>query len=417
MNVTHLTTPLATAEEKPPVARRGKRLKRELKNLIRRDGVWYFQKFVAGKREFNGRRTPFSLETRDLELAKAKRDKILSAADGVEMDRVLGKQHHAAVSLGAIFEAYRTAPTVRANASTRERNIADLVRMVRAVRGLEFNVEGMCSLELDKQLVKSWQALKIAEASAEFAEDLAKLEAAKRSLNSLLAHVQSIFSRAAVDDYTGIYLPPNVDEFANAFPVKARKQEEPEQLPDEFVSELLAGVGELQKSDPGAWATFHLMTWGGLRNIECVHARVSWLEQVGMGYRLKMKPVGTFVPKGSSRAVILPADIVEAMIEQLPFGPIQAGAKDERHLVPARTATDREEAAYRRLNEWLKAKGVDGDAGKIAYRLRKYFLNKVAEQQGVMLAQAAAGHASMRTTEQHYIGKPKMEEPIRLTAG
>ena len=95
MNVTHLTTPLATAEEKPPVARRGKRLKRELKNLIRRDGVWYFQKFVAGKREFNGRRTPFSLETRDLELAKAKRDKILSAADGVEMDRVLGKQHHA----------------------------------------------------------------------------------------------------------------------------------------------------------------------------------------------------------------------------------------------------------------------------------------------------------------------------------
>src|SRR5580693_1515782 len=141
MDATHLTTPLTTVGAKQGTPRRGKRLKRELKNLTRRDGIWYFHKFVAGKKEFNGRRTPFSLETTDLELAKARRDKILSAANGAEIDRVLGKQHRAAVNLGAIFVAYRNAPTVRANSITRERNIADLARMVRAVRGPEFNVE------------------------------------------------------------------------------------------------------------------------------------------------------------------------------------------------------------------------------------------------------------------------------------
>jgi integrase len=82
--------------------------------------------------------------------------------------------------------------------------------------------------------------------------------------------------------------------------------------------------------------------------------------------------------------------------------------------VPAKHETDRREGVYRRLNTWLRERGVTSDAGKIAYRLRKYFLNKVAEQQGTLFAQAAAGHSSLQTTESHYIGKPKMAKPIKL---
>ena len=63
---------------------------------------------------------------------------------------------------------------------------------------------------------------------------------------------------------------------------------------------------------------------------------------------------------------------------------------------------------------WLKARGVGEDAGKVAYRLRKFFLNKVSEQQGIMLAQAAAGHSSMQTTQDHYTGRPQMQQPVRL---
>lgn len=357
--------------------------------------------------------TPFSLQTRDLYLAKAKRDAILKAADGRALDRVLGRENRNVAKCGDLITAYLKTPTVRANAVTRRRNVADLARMVRAVKGETFDVEGMSSSELTWQLVNTWQTQKLALAARECGSDKAALEAKKRSLNSLLTHIQSLFSAEARVAYRELRLPEKIDEFAQALPIPARKQEEPKQLSDEFVAELLQAVSigtaempALHMLDPGAWAAFELMIWGGLRNKECFHARKSWLERIPAGFRLSMKPDGDFLPKGNSRAVIIPASIGEALLEQLKPG--------EDYLVPGRTMSDRHDACYRRLNDWLKSRGVTGDADKIAYRLRKYFLAKVAEQQGVMLAQVAAGHSSMQTTEDSYIGKPKMASPIRL---
>lgn len=413
MNEAEMTTPLSTKSSERAAH---KPRRRELKNLTKREGIWYFHKRVNGKKEFNGRSTPFSLDTRDLLVAKAKRDAILKAANGTEIDRVRGREHHAAATMGEIFAAYRKAPTVRAKMKTRESNVAALTNMVKVVHGSGLDVAGISSTELTKNLVKEWQTKRMATAVTDCAGDLSKLEAKKRALNSLLTQVQSVFSREARDDYGELHLPPSIAEFTGALPVAARKQEESEQLTDKFVSGLLTAAEELQIDDPGAWAAFQLMTWGGLRNTECCHARVSWLERVALGYRLKMKPTGDFLPKGNSRAVILPAEIVDAMLAQLP--PIDTNSpQDDRYLVPAKHLTDRHEGVYRRLNAWLKGKNVTSDAGKIAYRLRRYFLSKVAEQQGVMLAQSAAGHASMQTAQGHYIGKPKMAKPIELAAG
>ncbi|HZP23311.1 MAG TPA: hypothetical protein VFB04_07690 [Terriglobales bacterium] len=374
---------------------------------MKRDGVWYFHKLVKGKREFHGRKTPFSLDTRDLEVAKAKRDAILKAAGGAEVDRVLGRSARPAATLGEIFKAYLAAPAVRANEETRARNIADLVRMVRLVRGEACEVERESCGILTKQLVNDWQAKRLAAAAAEHADNLAALEGAKRSLNSLLTHAQSIFSAEARDFYGSLYLPPNIAEFMEALPVPARRQDDPEDLGDAFVGELLAAARELKQADAGAFAAFQLMTWGGLRNKECLHARRSWLEALPAAYRLKVKPTKDFLPKGNSRAAVLPAEIVDELLELVPEG-------DEAHLVPAANASERFDAIYRRLNAWLKSRGVKEEAGKIAYRLRKYFAKKVAEQQGLLFAQAALGHASMITTQNHYTGKPVMKEPLRL---
>lgn len=441
MNEEGFATDLVTPRKE--VARKPR--KNALKNLMRRDGIWYFRKFVKGKQEFNGRKTPFSLETRDLEVAKAKRDAILKAANGAEVDRVLNRTSKPAATLGEIFKAYRAAPTVHANPDTRERNIADLERMVQTVKGDAFDVENASCEILTKQLVKEWQQARQGIIATAFAgeltkeqiaaeapatrrmlerlkSDLAAVEAAKRSLNSLLTHVQSLFSAEARDDYGALYLPPNIEEFATALPVAARKAEEPVQLSDQFVSGLLAAIAGLLETDPGAWVAFQLMTWGGLRNKEVFHARAAWLEPVTAGippaitsYRLSMKPTKDFLPKGNSRAVLVPKDIAEAILALQPAKDPATGEQDD-HLVPAAHQTDRQDAAYRRLNIWLKAQGVNEEAGKLAYRLRKYFLAKVAEQQGIMFAQAAGGHSSRRTTEEHYVGKPKMKAPINLTS-
>src|SRR3989442_1168621 len=102
MNETPLTTPLTTPAE--DTVRKPR--KRELKNLTRREGIWYFQKVVNGKKEFAGQRTPFTLDTRDLAVAKAKRDAILRAANGTEVDRVLGRSSKKTATLGDIFKTY-----------------------------------------------------------------------------------------------------------------------------------------------------------------------------------------------------------------------------------------------------------------------------------------------------------------------
>lgn len=403
MSDDHLPTPLPTAI--PEVAVRKPR-KKELKNLTRREGIWYFHKRVNGKKEFNGRTTPFSLETRDLIVAKAKRDAILRAANGAEVDRVLGRERQSFVKLDAIFEAYRRSPMLRASVPTREANLASLERMVCAVRGPDCRVGELSSTELTWQLVENWQAIRLSAARQACAANLAAFEAAKRAMNSTLAQVQSVFSTQARAAYRALHLPPNIADFATALPVPARKQEDPVHLADEFVMGLLAAAPELQTSDPGAWAAFQLMTWGGLRNRECFYARRDWLEQIPAGYRLSMKPTADFLPKGNSREVILPANIVEAIFAQM---------RDD-HLVPGATKSDRHDACYRRLNQWLKRNGVTAEVGKVGYRLRKFFLKKVAVQQHPFIAQAAGGHSSFQTTQDHYIGKPKMASPIKLSA-
>lgn len=408
MNALRFPTGLPTEPTVLPTVVARKPRKRELKNLMKRDGVWYFEKRVNGKKEFNGRRTPFTLNTRDLVLAKAKRDAIIKAASGAEIDRILGKEHRGAATVGDIFTAYLVGPTIKAKKATREENITDFKRFVRTVRGSEVVVENLSTTELTKQFVKTWQAKKLAAAQLEHAEDLAALEAAYRGMNSMLTHVQSIFSEQAVDDYETLHLPPNVEDFATAGPVPARKQGKPVQLKDEQVQQLLAAAVSLQAEDPGVWAMLQLMTWGGLRNKECAHAEKAWLDKEALGYRLTMKPTKTFLPKGNERSVILPAAIAEAILAQVPAG--------DDHLVPATSKSDRIQECERRLNAWLKAQGVTGDAGKIAYRLRKFFLNKIKEQQGLMMAQSAAGHSSSRTTVDHYVGQAVMSAPVKLGA-
>lgn len=318
------------------------------------------------------------------------------------------------VTVGELFAAYRAAPTVKANAATRERNIGDLARLIKLARGTDFLVEGASAAIIAKPLAKDYQAKRLEAVRREHGDNLAALEAAKRAMNSTLKHAQSIFSREAMDDYGLMRLPPTVREFAEALPVPARKAEEPEALPDELVSRLMTAMTAHRATDAAVWSTFQLFVWGGLRNIECLHVRCGWFEELAAGYRLQLRPVGDFIPKGRSTSRILPKMIAEELLAAVK---VDAGQdKKTLHVVPAMNVTDRHDAIYRRLNAWLREQGVTEDAGKIAYRLRKYFFKKVEEQQGLMLALAAHGGGQLSTLTDHYTGRQKMAEPIKLCA-
>ena len=323
------------------------------------------------------------------------------------------------LTLGELEAVYLSAPTVGASAATRRRNWADLLRMVRLVHGDRVDPAGLAVGVVNRELAKEYQRRRLAQLEAEAAGNLLEIEAGKRAMNSTLIHARSIFSSKALEDYHALRLPACVRDFAAASKVKARKMEEPKPLGDELVAEILSKVHALKTAAPAAWAAFQLMLWGGLRNVDCLHARRSWLERLEAGFRLRLVPTADYLPKGRSGAVVLPVPVVEeilalpapvADVVELPT----SGRVDDPHLVPAANKTARHKAIYRQLNAWLRKNGVEEEASKIAYRLRKYFLAKVAEQQGRLMAQLAGRHADLATTEAHYIGKPKMERPIAL---
>jgi integrase len=326
-----------------------------------------------------------------------------------------------ASTMRELFDAYRLGPAIKANAKTRERNIADLGRIIKLVHGTDFEIEQASSAIVSKSLAKDYQTKRIAAAQAEFKKNLAAIEGAKRAMNSTLKHAQSLFSKAALDSYDSLTLGQGAREFGDALPVPARKAEEPERLSDELVARMQQNIAHVHDEDLTVWAGFMLMVWGGLRNIECFHARKNWLEKCPSGYRVKMRAVDDFLPKGRSRVVVIPTAIAEVLLAiteirvALKDGTVRIhSTKGDDHLVPALNVTDRHDALYRRLNEWLRNQGLSDDKGKFAYRLRQYFLTVVAEQQGMLYAQAAAGHANLLTTQDHYIGAPKMVQPIKL---
>lgn len=324
------------------------------------------------------------------------------------------------LTLAALEKAYLCAPTVRASAAVRKRNWSDLVRIVKLVHGAAIEVETADVGVVTRELAKEYQRRRLAQVEIEAKGNKLASESGKRAMNSTLAHAQSVFSRAALEDYHELRLPASVRDFADALPVAARRQEEPQPLTATLVADLLAKVEGLKAESPAAWVVFELMLWGGLRNVDALHARRSWLVREDAGYRLSMVPTEDYTPKGRSGSVVLPHNVVEeilalpqasaARIVELPT----EGKRDDPYLVPAATKTLRHNACYRTLNDWLKKHGVDEEASKTAYRLRKYFLRKVADQQGRLMAQLAGRHADQSTTDDHYIGAPKMQKPIAL---
>jgi hypothetical protein len=323
------------------------------------------------------------------------------------------------LTLAGLEAVYLAAPTVQASEGSRKRNWADLVRIVRFVHGAATDPAVVEMGVVNRELAKQYQRLRLAQVEVEAKGNKLAIESGKRAMNSTLAHAQSVFSRHAREDYHELRLPGCVREFADALPVKARAVEEPVQLTDALVGEILAKVSALKAESPAAWAALQLMLWGGLRNVDCMHVRRSWLVKEEAGYRLRLVPTEEYTPKGRSGSVVLPLVVVDEILGlPPPRPPIRRLRKPvlpgDQHLVPACHKTARHKALYRGLNEWLRLHGVGEEANKVAYRLRKYFLSKVADQQGRLMAQLAGRHADAATTEQHYIGAPRMTTPINL---
>jgi len=362
-------------------------------------GTWHFSKMIKG------RRIKASLHTPDRQLAEARGWDKFNKLTAEKYDLIDKQASRAGFArLSEVGAAYIENPLVIAKTATRRRNWNDLCGIVRETLGTE-RPELQSSEVLTKALAFKFFGLRQRRAEMEHAGNLLAIESAKRSANQTFTNARCLFSQRACEGYTELKLPITVRDFAGATKLAAKRQPRPVKLEDGFVAGVIASATELKAADPGAWVAFWLMIGGGFRNVEALHARTGWFAREAWGWRVRLELRADFMPKGTEGDVVLPLEVMDEVMALPRIGD---------WVVPGRTATDRHEAIYRRLNVWLKAQKVEAEAGKYAYRLRKYFVEMVRRQMGAAAAQIAARHASARTTEGHYLSAQGMERPIEL---
>lgn len=223
---------------------------------------------------------------------------------------------------------------------------------------------------LDAQLVVRFQRAFLAARKGD--------DSAAVSANSRLRKARSLFSRRALASYD-MAIPDSV--VRAFFKVPLLKEPEPRrELPTE---KALAEAARVLLGDPEAHRAYLLARYGGLRAGEIVAAKRDWLD----GNLLYIGGRG-FVAKGKRwRVVELPPEAVTAL----------TGHDDPVSLVGP-TARN---TVYRRLPQILL--GLGFPAGKPLHSLRRLYGSVVYATQSPQMAKEGLGHASIATTDRHYV--------------
>jgi integrase len=252
---------------------------------------------------------------------------------------------------------------------------------------------------LTPDVVNAWRNAYVAKAG----DDPVRRKSAERSAASYLRCVRSLFTPDVLSCLK-VKLPPNPFEgvkLKDPGPQRYRSEVNPELL-------LVAAERELRPKHPQAYLALCLCLWAGLRRRE---ADLLLWEQVDLAEgTLTVRRTAYFEPKTEeSERVVDLAPAAVAIIRTY-----KAKAEGEFVL----TGSDANPSAsydyyrcdctWRRLVDWLKAKGIT--AQKAVHALRKESGSIVASSFDIEAARRHLGHRDIRTTSAHYVGKKKRVE-------
>lgn len=415
MNETDLPSALHTAGATGTKRKRNKKTK----NIYKRGEIWYFVRMVKGERK------PVSLETSDKDLAIAKRDALMAASGQGEIDRVLNRTHKNTASLEEIETAYLAADWPRQK--SRENNLRALWLVVR--RGLGREIAGLDASALTGSLVEKYQDEVVARARARAKEEkLGEAETqhlvdqAKYSANRVLAQGRSVFANEK--PFRALHLPDCIDEFRARDPFQivrdlAFKPMSKTEM-DLFgaKSKVLRTVGLAGNAEAlGAYATWLVMRWLGLRNEEAEFCKPDeWIVEKEVQDRrtgdrkkihvLRITNYPYFKVKGVGSIRDLP--LSDWLLEEL-----RLVSKGREWLVSDANLTARRNITHRSLNDWMAVVYTEAIKEKIlpkgceirtAYDFRKQAGSELLAQ-GASIVDVSKwlGHRDVNTTTKWYV--------------
>lgn len=188
----------------------------------------------------------------------------------------------------------------------------------------------------------------------------------------------------------GLVLPELADLLG--FSVDLAVPEGHREIPVEAWARIWKDAPELREENAQAWALLQLLAWTGCRPVQALRMPGAALRREGDGYLIEVPAA----KRGLQSE--WPVDpVVGAALQDLATG---------ESMIGARTKTAGEHA-YRRLNEWLRERGLTGTHG--AYLLRHARGQQLRDEGGLELAAAGLGHKGTQMAARKYTaGKKRM---------
>ncbi len=311
-------------------------------------------------------------------------------------------------TVGELLEAHRqcekllelSPPTAREY----RRALASMVRRVKAFRlgkpvGVK-NVPWHRQSEITETSVSDLDArfvLDFKKAMLVAARTESEIQTRKRTTNSVIRCASPVLAPEAVAKY-GLNLP----DFSSFFSEKSwrRVHSTKYRLPEQSViRRLFTDAHELKKNDPNAYLAFLLAVTAGLRAKEIAYAQRQWFDDQN---RIWITHADDFSSKsGKERMVEMEHWAVEEIlaVSQSP-GFLLSGPESERRS-----------GVLRRLNPWLKERGLD--RSKPTHELRRLFGSYIATTRGVFIAQKFLGHSTPQLTSDQYADALLSESLLR----
>lgn len=244
------------------------------------------------------------------------------------------------------------------------------------------------STVVNRPTVDKWRAAVLVEC-----EELDQEESSrrKRSQNSIFTSAKSLFSAPAMGDFRAAGLDiPDPTEFIRAFKERKFRRVAKEDAPMDRAGMRAMIHGLLAVEDDNLRGAVLLALAFGLRKGEV--AQVAWrgIAARDGGWWLNMK---ADVKRGSGRLVVRGVDPwCRLLLREQPEGYLGSVLRGP--------ATEREENVFRRIGEWLRDEGWEGQ--KTTHSLRAFAGGEMALKYGLYQCQAWLRHKSITTTENHY---------------
>lgn len=371
-----------------------------IQRLLRHEGDTKGPLYFLVKRQ--GKRIRRSLETADIGEARKRAKVLLDMIRAEKWNDLQGARARGGWStLPEIYARYEETAKIK----TAKR----AVKMMKHLLKLAGKDPAGSSSQLDSNTVWAFQQALLKAAGDDQLQRVRSIVSA----NSILRQARSLFAAVVMPGYAGMTLP-DLHGFLKAPKMQGGKVQYVEP-PAQVIAQIAADYPALKASDPGAYAVFLLGTFVGLRNNEAKVAEWAWVEEDGAGktwLRLATRP--HWKSKTSrGRDVEIPAGVL-AELRAVRETTVEGVPAEAAYLVPAHHMTERGTRVFKRLNAWLRARGLDERSfPKGYYELRKHFMNRQTWEHGTYRA-ARRGGNSPKVVEQFYSdagGRAPLEIP------